>query len=87
MLSRRLQVLLDDDRYERLRREARRTGAPVGAVVRGAIDLALPADRDPASVEAAGARLLEAEPMPVEDWSEVKRLMLDELQGGSRGEG
>jgi hypothetical protein len=84
-LTRRLQVLIDDERYERLRREAERTGAPIGAIVRDAIDGAFPAGRDPESVEAAARRLLEAEPMPVDDWGEMKRAMLDELYGGRPG--
>jgi hypothetical protein len=84
-LTRRLQVLIDDERYERLRREAERTGAPIGAIVRDAIDGALPAGRDPESVEAAARRLLAAEPMPVDDWAEMKRGMLDELYGGPHG--
>jgi hypothetical protein len=87
MLTRRLQVLIDDDRYERLRREAERTGAPIGAIVREAIDAALPAGRDPESIEAAGRQLLEAEPMPVGDWSEMKGAMLDELYGAAKGTG
>jgi predicted DNA-binding protein len=81
-LNRRLQVLIDEERWQRLRREAERTGAPIGAIVREAIDEALPAGRDPGSVEAAARRLLEAEPMPVDDWGEMKRGMLDELYGG-----
>ena len=84
-LTRRLQVLIDDERYERLRREAERTGAPIGAIVRNAIDEALPTGRDQESVEAAAKRLLEAEPMPVDDWGEMKRGMLDELYGGPQG--
>lgn len=38
MLNRRLQVLVDDERYERLTRESERVGAPVGELVRRAID-------------------------------------------------
>lgn len=80
-LTRRLQVLIDDERYERLRREAERTGAPIGAIVRDAIDSTLPGGRDPESVDAAARRLLAAEPMPVDDWGNMKRQMLDELYG------
>lgn len=86
-LTRRLQVLIDDERYERLRREAERTGAPIGAIVRDAIDGALPAGRDPGTVDAAARRLLQAEPMPVDDWDEMKRAMLDELYGGPQETG
>lgn len=86
-LTRRLQVLIDETRYERLRRESKRTGAPVGAIVRDAIDEKLPPDPDPDAVAAAARRLLEAEPMPVEDWDVMKRQMLDEMYGGTAGEG
>lgn len=84
-LTRRLQVLIDDERYERLRGAAERSGAPIGALVRDAIDAAFPAGRDPRSLEAAGRRLLEAETMPVDDWGDMKRAMLDELYSGPGG--
>jgi hypothetical protein len=67
-LNRQLQVLIDEERWQLLRREAERSGAPIGAIVRKAIDEALPAGSDRTSVEAAARRLLDAEPMPVEDW-------------------
>jgi predicted DNA-binding protein len=86
-LTRRLQVLVDDERFERLRRESERTGAPIGAIVRNAIDSALPTGGDRESVEAAAGRLLAAEPMSVDNWTEMKREMLDELYGGPRGAG
>jgi hypothetical protein len=38
MLNRRLQVLVDDECFELLARETERTGTPVGALVRRAID-------------------------------------------------
>src|SRR5487761_1764434 len=43
MLTHRLQILLDEGRYRRLAREAERRQASVATVIRGAIDLALPA--------------------------------------------
>lgn len=43
MLTRRTQVLLDDERYIRLERRARETDRSVGAVIREAIDRAFPA--------------------------------------------
>lgn len=42
MLTRRTQVLLDDERYARLERRARETDRSVGAVIREAIDRAFP---------------------------------------------
>ncbi|MGH9115626.1 MAG: ribbon-helix-helix protein, CopG family [Acidimicrobiales bacterium] len=42
MLDRRLQVLIDDDRWSRLEEEAGRRGVSVGALVREAIDERFP---------------------------------------------
>lgn len=74
-LERRLQVLLDDARYERLAREAEVSGRSVGAVVRQAIDTCFPADGD--RRHAAGMRLLQvsldADGTPAEpDWADIK---------------
>jgi hypothetical protein len=77
MLNRRLQVLIDDDRWERLQRRSAETGASVGELVRRAIDDGLPvSDRER---EAAAASFLAAAPMPVGDWDEMKREMLDNM--------
>ncbi|MCB0904071.1 MAG: antitoxin [Actinobacteria bacterium] len=43
-LERRMQVLLDQDRYRRLEAEAQRRNQSVGATVRDAIDLLLDSD-------------------------------------------
>jgi hypothetical protein len=70
-LGRRLQVLLDEERMRRLELRSRATGASVGALVREAIDVAFPGpttDR-----ERAGNALLDAAPMPVSDWEDLKR--------------
>lgn len=78
MLTRRLQVLLDDDRYRRLESAARRRRVSVATVVRDAID------RDLGSPElargAAGRRFLAAPPMEV---GSVEELLeeLDRLRG------
>lgn len=74
MLTRRLQILLDEDRYGRLEREATRRGVPVAVIVREVIDRGLPAGD-----EARGAAIdaiLAAEPMPVPDVPQL----LDELE-------
>jgi hypothetical protein len=42
MLSRRLQILLDEDRYLRLAQRAQTSGRSVAALVRDAIDQAFP---------------------------------------------
>lgn len=56
VLERRLQVLIDAERYDRLAQEAERSGRSVGAVVREAIDLRFPDDEN--SSRAAAARAL-----------------------------
>ncbi len=42
MLSRRLQILLDDERYERLARRAEERGTSIATLVREAIDVTWP---------------------------------------------
>lgn len=74
-LTRRTQLLLDAERYARLEERAQRTGASVGALIRAAIDLAYPAA--PSDRERAGTELLDADPIPVADWSDLKRDLLD----------
>lgn len=56
-LERRVQLLLDPDRYEALQREARTTHRSVAAVIRESIDERL--DRGGRAREAAVQRLLE----------------------------
>jgi hypothetical protein len=80
MLNRRLQVLVDDGRYELLTRESERTGAPVGELVRRAIDHEFSQPSDEAERERAGRALL-ALPTPEgpePDWEGQKQEMLDE---------
>ena len=62
MLERRVQILLDDGRYERVNREARRRKVSMAAVIRDAIDR-LPSDE--AGRRAAIEAILAAEPMEV----------------------
>jgi hypothetical protein len=80
MLERRLQILLDDARYRRVAAAARERGTSVAAVVRDAIDVALPADL--AKRRAALKAILEAEPMPVPQTVEELKAELDELRSG-----
>lgn len=80
MLNRRLQVLVDDERYERLSRESERIGAPVGELVRRAIDHEFPGAGDHTERERAGRELLAMPPPgggPEPDWEDQKREMLD----------
>jgi hypothetical protein len=78
MLTRRLQILLDEERHRRISALAAERGVSVATVVREAIDrgLAMPDERR----RAAGRRLLAAAPMPVPEPSEL-RAELDELRG------
>lgn len=78
-LTRRLQVLIDDERYERLEREAERRQVAVAVLVRDAIDARYPGDHD-ARAEAA-LRILAAEPMDVPEDPQDLRAELDELHG------
>ncbi len=83
-LTRRTQLLLDDERYDRLQRRAEETGRSVASIIREAIDEKLADDEFAARRQAAVRRLL-AEPTPQEgrepDWEDVKREMLDTMQG------
>ena len=79
MLSRRLQILIDEERYERLAEESRRRKVSVAEVIRESIDLALPprwSDR-----LTAGAAILEAEPMDVPASVTDLKAELDEFRG------
>jgi hypothetical protein len=78
MLTRRLQILLDDRQYARLAAYAEERRLSVGAAVREAIDRAVPATTT--ERERAARRLLTAEPMPVPDPADLR----DEL-GALRG--
>jgi hypothetical protein len=69
-LDHRLQILLDDERHQRLLAVADERGISVAAVVREAIDRGLPA-RD-GHRRAAGLRLLDAPDMSVPDVRELR---------------
>lgn len=81
-LERRIQLLLDDARYERVAAEAERRGASVNSVIRSAIDLAFPSLLE--ERRNAVTHLLEfssAEPADLEDaaWSATRDAMEQEL--------
>jgi predicted DNA-binding protein len=65
MLTHRLQLLLDDERYERIHTLARQRGTSVAAVIREALDRGLPATQQRRA--AAAQRILAADLMPVEN--------------------
>jgi hypothetical protein len=77
MLNRRLQVLIDDERWERLQRRSAETGASVGELVRRAIDNGLPPGRE--NARAALASFLDSPRVPVGDWATAKLQMLDDF--------
>ncbi len=75
MLTHRLQILLDEERYERVRAVAQQRGTSVASVIREALDRGLPAAQRRRA--AAARRILGAAPM------ETGNLLaeLDELRG------
>jgi hypothetical protein len=77
MLTHRLQILLDEDRYAKVARAARQRGVSVAAVIRDAIDH-LPTD--PEQRREAIDVILAAEPMPVPDDPTELRRELDETR-------
>lgn len=80
MLNRRLQVLVDNERFELLRGESRRSGTPVGELVRRAIDHEYGKPVSELARERAGRDLLAMAPPEGSepDWEDQKREMLDE---------
>lgn len=80
VMERRLQLLLDQQRYELVEREAKASGRSVAAVIREAIDVRF-ADDVSLRMDAA-RRLLDTHPgsEAVEpDWAEVKAAMEESL--------
>jgi hypothetical protein len=77
MLSRRIQLLLDQERYERLASEAHARGVSVASLIRKAIDRTFP----PQSQRRAEAakRILTAPTMRVPDPDELRH-ELDEIR-------
>lgn len=78
MLEHRLQILIDDERHQRLTAAAKERGVSVATIVREAIDRGLPTGDQ--RRRAAGAALLAAEPMDVPDVPELLA-ELDALRG------
>jgi plasmid stability protein len=75
-LTRRTQLLLDDELHRRLRESAAQRGISMGALIREAIDEKLSSVQDDRA--RAIDELLAAEPMPVEDWPVMKKQMLED---------
>ena len=79
VLDRRVQILLDEERYDRLAAEARKRNLSVAAVIREAIDHRFPSQARRRA--AAGRAILAAERMPIGDPGELKA-EIDELRSG-----
>jgi len=65
-----MQILLDEERYERLRSRAAGEGTSIGSVIRAAIDDALEGEDSP---RRAVADFLAAPPVPVGEPDDVER--------------
>lgn len=76
-MSRRLQILIDERRYDLLERESRRSGRSVAELIRESVDRVYGVDRT--ARQAALDTLLGEAPMPVDDWDDMKRDMIDSL--------
>ena len=79
-LTRRTQLLLDDELHQRLRETAAQRGVSMGALIREAIDEKLSSTQDARA--RAIDKLLAAEPMPVDDWPVMKRQMIEDMNAG-----
>jgi predicted DNA-binding protein len=79
-LTRRTQLLLDDELHSRLREIAAQRGISMGALIREAIDEKLSSVQDTRAE--AIQELLDTEPMPVEDWPVMKRQMIEDMNAG-----
>lgn len=82
-MERRLQLLLDRERYARVEDEARRSGRSVSAVIRSAIDVAYPGERD-VRVEALNVLLAfgrQRGEAPEAAWESIKESFDDDLAG------
>lgn len=80
MFDRRLQILLDEGRFRRLEAVARERRLSIAAVIRDAIDVALPPDLE--KKRRALAAIMAAEPMPLPERVEDLKAELDEIRSG-----
>ncbi len=77
--SRRLQILLEVQQFERLERIAEETGASIASLVQNALDHYCPGQS--LTKEAAIERLLSSESVPMDDWEIEKERTVDEMWG------
>lgn len=73
-LERRIQLLLDQERYDRVAAEAKRTGRSVNAVIREAIDTHYPSETEARNAALREFLAMTAEPEPgaPESWEDIK---------------
>lgn len=76
-LTRRLQILIDEPRYQTLDRESRRTGKSIAELIRDSVDRVYGLDRT--DRRRALEAILAEEPMRVEDWPEMKQDLVHSL--------
>jgi hypothetical protein len=76
-LTRRLQVLLEEERFAQLEQLARDRGTTVASLVRDALERAYALDALPADV--AADRFLAREPIDLGSWADAKRDIEDSL--------
>jgi plasmid stability protein len=86
-LTRRTQILLDEERHRALRRRSAASGRSVGELIREGIDRLLAdegeRDRDAETErERAFESFLSAEPMPVDDWPVMEREIEEAYERG-----
>ncbi len=81
MLGRRLHVLLDDDRFERLQRLSAERGVSIGSLVRRAVDVAFPIDGERRS--AAATAILDAGAMPSPKLDDLRAELADLRSAGT----
>lgn len=80
LLEKRLQILLDRERFAKVEQEAQRSGRSVAAVIREAIDLRFATDSGVRASAAADFLASTSDPGgPGEDWSDAKAAMADDL--------
>ena len=79
MFDRRLQILIDEPRFRRLTTAARLRKVSVSAVIRDAIDQALPGDLE--KKRAAWEELKKAKPIPLPDTVEELKAEIRESRG------
>lgn len=76
-LTRRSQLLLDDELHARLRESAAQRGISMGALIREAIEEKLSHADD--TYAQAIEELLAAEPVAVVDWAQMKGRMIEDM--------